>query len=318
MNFISNFLWLWVIIIVPIALKFPFLFQPLKPVIKPLLGSVILSMGLTLKLEDFKGVFKKPRVVLIGLITQYSVMPFLGFIVGIYLFKETSKLFLAGQVLTGSCPTGVVSNVYNFLAGSNLALSLSLSGINTLISPVLTPLLTKILVGKTVKVEALKLFFDMVQITLIPVVLGIWLNSAFGKRIEKVKGFLPAYSTITVVLIVGYVVSTGYRKISSLPVKSFELLFLASLIHLISGFILGYLIPKFLKVPHVESVTISIETAMQNSGLATVLAVSHWGALAALPAIFYSVIQNLIGPFVVRLFNWMIKKERQAGPAGEF
>ncbi len=314
MGAISNFLWLWVLIIVPIALKFPFLFHPLKPIIKPLLGSVILSMGLTLKPNDFKEVFKRPRIVLIGILTQYSVMPFLGFIISLILFKELSNLLLAGQVLTGSCPTGVVSNVYNFLAGSNLALSLSLSGVNTIVSPVLTPLLTKFLVGKAVNVDAVKLFFDMVQITLLPVLLGILINSKFESEVEKIKDFLPAYSTIVVVLIVGYVVSAGYGKILSLPLKSFELLFLASLFHLLFGFWLGYVIPRLLGVPKVERITISIETAMQNSGLAAVLAVSHWGALSALPAVFYSVVQNLIGPFVVKLFNWMIERERREDP----
>ncbi|SMO63327.1 bile acid:Na+ symporter, BASS family [Balnearium lithotrophicum] len=314
MGTISNFLWLWVLIIVPIALTFPFLFHPLKSVIKPLLGSVILSMGLTLKPSDFKEVFKRPKIVLIGILTQYSVMPFLGFIIGLILFKELSNLFLAGQVLTGSCPTGVVSNVYNFLAGSNLALSLSLSGVNTIVSPVLTPLLTKFLVGKAVNVDAVKLFFDMVQITLLPVLLGILINSKFESEVEKIKEFLPAYSTIVVVLIVGYVVSAGYGRILSLPLKSFELLFLASLFHLLFGFWLGYVIPRLLGVPKVERITISIETAMQNSGLAAVLAVSHWGALSALPAVFYSVVQNLIGPFVVKLFNWMIERERREDP----
>ncbi len=305
---IANFLWLWVLIIAPLSIKFPEAFLPLKPIIKPLLGSVILSMGLTLKFEDFKRIAKRPKIVLIGLITQYSVMPLLGWAIALWLYRDLPEVFIAGQVLTGSCPTGVVSNVYNFLAGANLALSLALSGINTVISPLLTPILTKILAGKVVKVEAIKLFIDMVQITLIPVILGIWINSKFSERIEKIKPYLPAYSTVAVVLIVGFVVSAGRDKLLSLPLKTFELLFLGSLFHLLFGFWLGYVIPRFLGVPKVERITISIETAMQNSGLATVLTVSHWGALSALPAIFYSVVQNLIGPFVVKLFNYMIEK----------
>ncbi len=312
---IANFLWLWVLIITPLAIKFPGAFLPLKPIIKPLLGSVILSMGLTLKFEDFKAVLKKPRIVLIGLLTQYSVMPLLGWLVALWLYRELPKVFIAGQVLTGSCPTGVVSNVYNFLAGANLALSLALSGINTLISPVFTPILTKVFAGKVVKVDAFKLFLDMVQITLIPVVLGVWINSRFGERVKRIKPYLPAYSTVAVVLIVGFVVSAGRGKILSLPFKTFELLLLGSLLHLLFGFWLGYVIPRFLGVPKIERITISIETAMQNSGLATVLAVSHWGALSALPAVFYSVVQNLIGPFVVKLFNYMIERAGKK-PAG--
>ena len=312
---IANFLWLWVLLITPIALKFPVIFLLFKPLIKPLLGSVILSMGITLKVEDFKAVFRKPKIVLVGLLTQYSVMPFLGWAAALLLYSDLPKVFIAGQVLTGSCPTGVVSNVYNFLAGANLALSLALSGINTLISPVLTPILTKILAGKVVKVDAFKLFLDMVQITLIPVLVGIWINTTFSSKVEKIKPYLPTYSTIVVVLIVGFVVAAGRNKILSLPIKTFEILFLGSLLHLSFGFWLGYIVPRILKVPKVERITISIETAMQNSGLATVLAVSHWGALAALPAIFYSVIQNLIGPFIVKFFNWMIERAGRK-PAG--
>ncbi len=312
---VARLLWLWVLIVAPVSLKFPQLFLPLKPAIKPLLGSVILSMGLTLKAENFKSILRKPKVVLIGLLTQYSVMPLLGWLVALTLYSKLPDDFMAGQILTGACPTGVVSNVYNFLAGANLALSLTLSGINTVVSPFLTPILTKVFAGKVVKVDAFKLFLDMIQITFIPVVLGIWLDSKFSQTLEKVKHYLPAYSTVVVVLIVGYVVAAGRDRIVSLPLISFEFLILGALLHLLFGFWLGYVIPRVLGIPKVERITISIETAMQNSGLATVLAVSHWGALAALPAVFYSVVQNIVGPFVVKLFKWMIERAGRR-PAG--
>jgi BASS family bile acid:Na+ symporter len=299
----SDFLWLWVLLVVPVALKFPSLFLPLKPLIKPLLASVILAMGLTLKGRELISVFQKPKLLVVGLFTQYSVMPLLGLIFGLVFLKKINPELVAGQVLTGSCPTGVVSNVYNFLTGANVALSIALSGVNTLVSPLLTPVLTKVLVGKLVSVNGLKLFLDMVQITLIPVLTGIGLNSLIPEKVERVKPYLPAYSTAAVVLIVGFVVAAGSSKILSLPLKAFFYLFLASLFHLLFGFWLGYLIPRFLGLPPKERITISIETAMQNSGLATVLAVSQWGALAALPAVFYSVVQNLVGPFVVKLFR---------------
>ena len=308
----SNLLWLWVLLTVPTALKFPVLFLPLKPLIKPLLASVILAMGLTLKGRELLSIFKKPKLLIVGLLTQYSVMPLLGLLFGIIFLKKVNPELVAGQVLTGSCPTGVVSNVYNFLTGANVALSIALSGMNTLVSPLLTPVLTKVLVGKLVAVNALKLFLDMVQITLIPVLVGIGLNSLMPEKIEKVKPYLPAYSTFAVVLIVGFVVAAGSSKILSLPPKAFLYLFLASLFHLLFGFWLGYLIPRFSGLEPKERITISIETAMQNSGLATVLAVSQWGALAALPAVFYSVVQNLVGPFVVKLFRLIHGKHLNA------
>ncbi len=299
----SDYLWLWALLIVPVALKFPFLFLPLKPLIKPLLASVILSMGLTLRLREIGEVFKRPKLLGVGLITQYSVMPLLGALFGYAFLKSVNPELVAGQVLTGSCPTGVVSNVYNFLTGANVALSVALSGINTFVSPFLTPLLTKLLAGKVVSVDALKLFLDMVQITLFPLLLGMVINGLLRGKVNRVKPYLPAYSTVAVVLIVGFVVAAGSSKILSLPLKAFLYLSLTSLFHLLFGFWLGYLLPRFLGLEPKERITISIETAMQNSGLATVLAVSQWGALAALPAVFYSVIQNLVGPFVVKLFK---------------
>ena len=314
MKKVSDFLWLWVIAVVPLALKFPYLFIPLKPLIKPMLSSVILAMGLTLKGKELISIFKKPKLLTVGLISQYSVMPIVGFTISYLFLKEINPELVAGQVLTGSCPTGVVSNVYNFLTGANVPLSIALSGVNTLISPLLTPILTKVLVGKLVSVNALKLFLDMVLITLIPVLIGIGLNSLIPHKVERVKPYLPAYSTITVVLIVGFVVAAGSSKILSLPLKAFVLLFLSSLLHLLFGFWLGYLIPRFFGLEPKERVTISIETAMQNSGLATVLAVSQWGALSALPAVFYSVVQNLVGPFVIKLFRSIHKEHLNKPP----
>jgi len=301
MDRFSSLLWLWVLIVTPIALKFPGAFLLLKPFVKPLLASVILSMGLTLTVEELVKVFKVPKLLGVGLLTQYAVMPLLGFLLGSLILKE--PVLVAAQVLTGSCPTGVVSNVYNFLTGSNLALSIALSGVNTLVSPLLTPLLTAFLAGKLVSVNVLGLFTDVLSLTLFPVLFGALLNSLIGEKLGRVKPFLPAYSTFAVVVIVGIVVSSGSSRILSLPFEFFFLLFLTSLFHLLLGFWLGYLIPRFLALEPKERVTISIETAMQNSGLATVLAFSQWGAVGALPPVFYSVVQNLVGPFVVKLFR---------------
>ncbi len=303
MRGISGYLWFWVILVVPVALRFPYLFSPLKPFIKPLLASVILAMGLTLRKEELKAVLKKPHFLATGLLTQYSVMPLLGFLFGSLFLKSLGTELIAGQVLTGSCPTGVVSNVYNFLAGSNLALSLALSAVNTAVSPFLTPLLTKALIGKEISVDTSGIFLDMVQITLIPIFLGICFNTLLPEKVNRIKPFLPAYSSLAVVVIVGFVVSAGSSKVLSFPLKAFLLLLMASIFHLLFGFWFGYIVPRLLKLKPKERVTISIETAMQNSGLATVLAVSHFGALAALPGVFYSIIQNLLGPFVVKIFR---------------
>ncbi|MDL1970926.1 MAG: bile acid:sodium symporter family protein [Candidatus Desulfofervidaceae bacterium] len=303
MNWISNLLWFWTLLITPVAIFFPDVFIPFRALIKPLLGSVILAMGLTLKFEDFKPILLQPKKVLVGILSQYTVMPLSGLLIGLLLFYNLPKDFIAGQILTGSCPTGVVSNVYNFLAQASVALSISLSAINTVIAPFLTPYITAVLAGKIIHVDINKLFIDMIQVTLLPVCLGIIINSFFEKRLQKIKSFLPIYSTLTVVFIIGFVVASGHEKILTLGYKALFLLFLASFFHLFFGYILGYMIAKLFNFEEKYAVTVSIETAMQNSGLATVLALSQWGGGAAFPAITYSVVQNIFGPFVCNMFR---------------
>ncbi len=303
MNRFSNLLWLWTLFIVPVALFVPDIFLPLKGIVKPLLGSVILAMGLTLKVSDFSFVFKKPRSVFVGIASQYLFMPVLGFLFGLLFLSGFSKNMVAGQILTGSCPTGVVSNVYNFIAQANVALSISLSAVNTFISPLITPVLTKLLAGKIVEVDLIKLLIDMVKITLIPVLTGLFLNVLLREKVEKVKPILPVYSTVCVVLIVGFVVSSGHSKIVKMGILPVFMMVVASFFHLVVGYFAGYWFSRRFGLEERESVTVSIETAMQNSGLATVLALSQWGAVAALPAITYSVVQNVVGPFVCSFFR---------------
>ncbi len=310
-NGFSNLLWLWTLIIIPIALFSPLTLLSFKCVIKPMLGSVILAMGLTLSISNFREVFKRPFLVILGLISQYSIMPIAGLFVGIIFFK-VSKIFsseyIAGQILTGSCPTGVVSNVYNFLAQANVALSICLSAINTFLAPFLTPFITRVLAGKFIHVDILKLFIDMIEVTLLPVLIGLIINTYFPDKIKKIKSFFPIYSTISVVIIIGYVVAAGRLKILHLGIIQVLLLVLGSIVHLMIGYVLGFSIAKLFRLNNFNSVTISIETAMQNSGLATVLALSQWGPISALPAIIYSVVQNIIGPFVCNFFNIKIVK----------
>jgi len=306
MNRFANLLWLWTLIIIPIALFFPLLLLPFKCMIKPMLGSVILAMGLTLSINDFKEVLRRPFLSIVGVISQYSIMPIAGFFVGLIFFKLLKTLpseYIAGQILTGSCPTGVVSNVYNFLAQANVALSICLSAINTFIAPFLTPFITKLLAGRFIHVDVIKLFMDMIQVTLLPVLIGLVINTYFPEKTKKIEPFLPVYSTITVVIIIGYVVAAGRLKILHLGIIQVLLLILGSAFHLITGYVSGFGMAKLFRLSNVNSVTISIETAMQNSGLATVLALSQWGPISAIPAIIYSVIQNIIGPFVCSFFN---------------
>ncbi|WP_456396026.1 bile acid:sodium symporter family protein [Thermococcus sp.] len=305
-----DFLWLWTILATIAGLLSPATFLSLKPAIKPLLGSVILAMGLTLKGSDFVPIFKQPKKVFVGWLSQYTVMPFTGFLVGYLLLLHFNKEWVAGQVLTGACPTGVVSNVYTYLSMGNVALSITLSATNTVIAPVITPILTKVLAGRYVPVNMWKLFLDMVQVTLIPVLLGITINTVAKKYVDKIRPILPVYASLAVATIVAYVAAAGHAKILTLSIFAILALIIASIIHLFIGYGLGYLIANVSGLEIRDRVTISVETAMQNSGLATVLAVTHWSPMAALPAITYSVIQNILGPFVCTFYRKLVRQKK--------
>lgn len=308
---VPDFLWLGAIIFTILGLTAPDTFNALRPYTSLLLGSVILAMGLTLRLEDFKRVFMYPKAVGVCILSQYTVMPLAGFIVGYVLLRHYEVAWLGGQVLTGTSPTGVVSNVYTYIGGGNVALSITASAVNTVLSPLLTPILTYILAGAFIPVDVVGLFLDIVQVVIVPVVLGLTLNTFFGKYIQRVKVVLPVWSTIAVVVIVGIVVSGARSRILAMTPVVVVLLVAASLIHLAAGYVLGWFYGVVFKQPVENKITISTETAMQNSGLATVLALKYWGATAALPAVVYSVVQNIIGPFVASLV--MRKKLRRLG-----
>jgi len=308
LNRIPDFLWLYTIVAMILGLMYPETFKKLAPAITPLLGSVILAMGLTLRVSDFLFIFKNPKLVFIGILSQYTVMPLAGFIVALVILGGIPE-FIGGQILTGSCPTGVVSNVYTYLSLGNVALSVTLTAVNTILAPLLTPTLTGILAGKFIPVDVWALFLDVVKVTLIPVTIGVAINTVASRYVAKIKPILPAYSSFAVATIVAYVAAAGQARILALSPSMILMLIVASLVHLFIGYTLGYAYGKVFKLDLPNKITISTETAMQNSGLATVLAVKHWGALAALPAITYSVVQNIIGPFVCQFYRRMVLKQ---------
>lgn len=295
---LPDFLWLGALLVTALALAVPEPFLAIRPYITWLLGSVILCMGLTLRLEDFKRVLTLPRAVVTFVASQYTVMSLVGFGVATALLRG-NPLWAAGLILTGACPTGVVSNVYAYIGGGNVALSVTGTAVTTLVSPLLTPLLTLLLAGLYVPVDVRALFIDMVQVVLVPTAVGTLFNTYLGKYVSKVRPALPAWSTIMVVIIIGAVVAGGRAVVLSMGPLEVAALSSAAAFHVVAGYVLGWWYGRAARLSVSDKATIAIGTAMQNSGLATVLAMKHWGASAALPAIVFSVVQNLVGPCLV-------------------
>lgn len=258
------------------------------------LAIIMLGMGLTLSVDDCQRVLKMPRAVGIGFAAQYLIMPFLGWSIAHLLKLETP--FAVGLILVSCCPGGTASNVVNFLARSNVALSVLMTMVSTMGAIVMTPLLTKWLAGQYVPVDALGLFLSTLQIVLAPVVMGVALNRWSPRLVTFVLPAAPLISVLAIVLICASIIGSSAAALK----KSAGGLLLAVFLLHVGGFWLGYLFSRLWRCDELTSRTISVEVGMQNSGLGAALARAHFTALplAALPcalsATFHSVIGSLL------------------------
>ena len=283
-----------------LALLFPNVLQQIRPtVINYLLGVVMFGMGLTLNLQDFKIVFTRPKDVIIGCMAQFIIMPLLAWALA-RLFSLDEALAL-GVVLVGCCPGGTASNVITYLAKGDLALSVGMTGVSTLLAPFLTPLLTWALAGKSVNVDVASMFLSILWVVILPIVLGLLVKWLWPKFTEKAADFLPALSSIAIALIVAIVIAANANKLMAGGLT----IVLVVILHNLCGLSLGYLIGRILGLSESKKRAISIEVGMQNSGLASSLATIHFAAypLATIPGAIFSVWHNISGALVARIYT---------------
>lgn len=264
-----------------------------------LLMVVMFGMGLTLKVSDFVIVFKRPRDIIIGCIAQFTIMPLIAFALG-KLFGLEAGL-LAGVILVGTCPGGTASNVMTYLSKGDVALSVGMTSVNTLLAPILTPAITYFLLKTTVQVDVVAMFLSIVKVVIIPIALGFIINKFWGKYTEKVAEVLPLISVIAIAMIVAAVVSHNSAKI----LETGLIVFVVVIIHNLLGYLLGYGLGKALKLPLSKKKALAIEIGMQNSGLATSLAGSAFPtlAMATVPGAIFSVWHNISGAILANIFN---------------
>lgn len=271
-----------------------------------LLMIVMFGMGLTLKLEDFKLVFTRPKDILIGCVAQFTVMPLLAFALG-KIFGLDAAL-LAGVILVGTCPGGTSSNVITYLSKGDVALSVGMTSVNTLLAPLLTPAITYLLLRTTVTVDPVSMFLSIIKVVIIPIALGFIINKLFGKVTQKLVKVLPTISVIAICLIVAAVVSHNSEKIMTTGLVVFAVVILHNLLGYACGFGIGRLL--HMSVPKTKA--LSIEIGMQNSGLATSLAGTAFPdlAMATVPGAIFSVWHNISGAILANIYNrWTEKSE---------
>ncbi len=270
-----------------------------------LLMVVMFGMGLTLKLDDFKLVFTRPKDIIVGCLAQFTVMPILAWILG-KVFQLDPAL-MAGVVLVGTCPGGTSSNVITYLSKGDVPLSVGMTSVNTLLAPFLTPAITYFLLRTTVTVDMVSMFMSIVKVVILPIALGFVINKMFGKTTQKMVKVLPSVSVIAICLIVAAVVSHNAEKIMSTGV----LVFVVVILHNLLGYACGFLVGKLLQLNIAKTKALSIEIGMQNSGLATSLAGTAFPtlAMATVPGAVFSVWHNISGAVLANIYNRWTEKQ---------
>ena len=264
-----------------------------------LLSLVLFTMGTTLKLNNFLDVFKSPKEIIVGISAQYVIMPIIAFALASIFSLDLA--LTVGLILVGTVPGGTASDVITFLAKGDVALSVSLTAISTLLSPILTPIITLLIIGNHIPFNPTEMFISIIQIVIIPIVIGLLLNYKFPNFCEQLKDYLPALSSIVICLIVAGVVGANKQAIFTSSGIIIVVIILQYFLAMLLGFAAGYLVG--MKKKHM--VTIAIEIAFQNSGLSTSLAKTHFPNLAqaTVPGALYSVWQNFAGSILAYLFR---------------
>ena len=275
-------------------------FLPLGSYISLLLGVVMFGMGLTLSATDFKLVLTRPLAVLVGVVAQFTVMPLAALAIA-YLLKLPPEL-AAGLVLLGSVPGGTASNVMVYLAKGNVPLSITMTSVSTLLAPIMTPLLLLLFAGQWMPVDAKSMFIMIIQVIIVPIILGIVVRKFAPTLVQKSIAVVPLISVAAIIIIVGAVVSKNQETISTAGL----LVFFAVFLHNTAGLIIGYYVGKLCKLSVSDQRALAIEVGMQNSGLGVALATAHLGPLAALPSTFGAVWHNISGPIIATV--WSKKK----------
>ena len=273
--------------------------------INVLLMVVMFGMGLTLRLPDFVEVFRHPRDILLGCAAQFTIMPLLAFALG-KVFGLPAGL-LAGVILVGTCPGGTSSNVITFLSKGDVALSVGMTAVNTLLAPVLTPAITWLLLRTSVSVDVLGMFLSIIKVVIVPISLGFVINHFWGDKLQPVRESLPTVSVAAITLIVASVVSHNAEQI----LTTGAIVFVVVILHNLSGYGCGYLLAKLLKLPLSKRKALAVEIGMQNSGLATSLAGTAFPnlAMATVPGAIFSVWHNISGAMIANLFRRMKSDE---------
>ena len=302
-KFITKLFPVWVIIFAGIAFLSPEPFKPFGKYITYLLGLIMLGMGLTMSMDDFKLVFTRPKDVLYGVVLRCIIMPGVAF--GVAKLLGLPPSLAAGLILVGACPSGTASNVMTFIAKGDTALSVTVSSINTILAPILTPYIFLFFAGSLIPIDAGALLLDILKIVLFPVALGIVIRMSAANFVDRIIKIIPLISVLSIIAIISIVVALSAAKLATVA----GIAFAAVALHNGLGLSLGYGASRAAGINHKKSKAICFEIGMENSGLAVALAVAHLDPIAAIPGAIFSVWHNFTGSILAGYWGARDEKE---------
>ncbi|MDU1828722.1 bile acid:sodium symporter family protein [Anaerococcus sp.] len=255
------------------------------------LAIAMFGMGTSIDTRDFKKIIKNPKEVLIGSLTQFTIMPLLAWLLAITF--HVNKDIALGIILVGSCPGGTASNVITHIAGGDVSMSVSMTILSTLLAPIVTPALVYLLAGRWVDVSIIAMFISVVKVILLPILAGILVQKISPQTVEKSKDMFPLISSAAIILIIAGIIGANSEKIA----QSGLIVLVIVAIHNALGLLGGLLVAKLAKMDYDKATALAIEVGMQNSGLAIQLASVNFilNPLATLPGAIFSIWHNIAG-----------------------
>lgn len=284
---------------------YPGVLSEYRYAIVPLLGVVMLGMGMTLRPENFLGILKRPKLIVLGVSLQYLLMPFIAWMVSIVLGLPVELMI--GMILVGTCPGGTASNVICYLARGDVALSITLTTVSTLLAVVLTPAITWLYLSQAVPVPVFDMMLNIFRIIVLPVLAGMAINACCGRYLHALKHVFPLVSVTAIILIIGIIVALNRAQLPYLALPVITAVFWHNVLGLAAGWFLAGFFTKDDRIRR----ALAIETGMQNSGLGVALAQAYFPPAASLPGALFSIWHNITGSILAGY--WARRAERRDG-----
>ena len=277
----------------------------LSSLIIPLIQIIMFGMGTSMSLKDFAGVIKTPKGVVIGVVSHFVIMPLLGFTLAN--ISGFSPEIAAGMVLIGCSPSGLASNVMCYLGRANLALSVTITSVSTLLAPFVTPVLMKLLAGALVEIDVMGMMWDIIKMIIIPIGAGLIFNKLLSGKSKSLDKAMPIVSMVGIAFILTIITAAGRDSL----LKIGPLLILFVLIHNLLGYLLGYWSGRLVKMPEADCRTVALEVGMQNAGLASGIA-KEMGKIATvgLAAVVFGPLMNVTGSVLASWWHGRVPKDK--------